>query len=148
MDSLSDMFNNCGIAPTIQMDSIISSLNEINNDIHIGDIAVLTVVNWIRKNPFHCFPKRKKEWISTINGNLHLNRVRMFSIQNRRTNIYYIDGEHILDLLLQRDFLYQNNYRIYCNQQAIETQTPVFKCGKRKNTNIIERHTKCNRVHQ
>jgi hypothetical protein len=95
------------------------------------NLAVLTVVNWIRKNPCHSFPKRKNGWIKTIGGSRHLNCVKIFNSQTRRSEKHYINEENIFNLLLTRGYFSQINNRIYCERNKIDNESVVYRCGKR-----------------
>ena len=131
MEDLSNYFNNCSVTPGIEMNEILASVNEIDQEIKINNLGMLTVINWIQRNPNHCFPKRKREWINTINGNRHLKRVRIFNINKRRTEVFTINGETILEQLLNNNYFYQIKFRIYCNRQRIEKSETIYRCGKR-----------------
>jgi hypothetical protein len=160
MNGLSEIFNKCNISSTIEkdnrivddfvfsLDDLVFSLDEIRLGIQIDNLAILTIVNWIRTHPSHCFPKRVKEWINTINGNRHLNCVRIYNSVTRTSLKYYIEASRIFNLLIRREYLYQINFRIYCNRQLIESVSDVYTCGKRKSRHcVIDRPLKYIRDH-
>ena len=140
MNNLTEIFNKFSLSQkVIDMNDLLTSVEEIHSEIQIDNLAVLTIINWIRNNPGHSFPKRKKGWINTISQSQHLNCVRIFNSQTRRCEKYYINGEKIFGILLSRGYLYQIKTRIYCDSRQIENQSEVYCCGKRKTTLVEER---------
>ena len=138
MISLTTLFNKCSLTNSVlSMNDLLTSVEKINSEIQIDNLAVLTVVNWIRKNPCHSFPKRKKEWIKTIGGSRHLNRVKFFNSQTRRSEKHYINEENIFNLLMSRRYFYQINNRIYCDRNKIDNESVVYRCSKRKIENNL-----------
>ena len=90
-------------------------LSEIDNELSIMDQAIEKVVTWIDRNPHHSFPKSIKSWKATLQGNRHLNHVRLYATDKES---YYpfqkvnIDVDQLFEQLVRRGYFLVDRSRV------------------------------------
>lgn len=124
-----------------KMSDLDDALTDITKDQDIMDMAIEKVAVWIDRNSHHSFPKRYKSWINSLQGNRHLNHVRVYQKdwedeEYSCSRKVMINAEELFEQLVRRNYLFIDGRRVrisWINSRLVRGDTSRIK--RRRITN-------------
>jgi len=144
MNELQDIINDIKIHPeSFNFDDMNKEIKEMQFKMYCKQAVYRNISNWIKNNPHHTFPKKKRRWINTIRSHRNLICVKydcdvkelLLAMKNNTPIPDYLKGlsYYVYDVIQykedSRKILSNNDKFIIVYANEYEAYQNLFDCG-------------------
>ena len=144
MNELQNIINDIKIQPnSFQFDDMNKEIKEIQFKMFCKQAVYKNITNWIKNNPRHTFPKKKKRWINTIRSHRNLICVKyecdvkelLYAMKNKTPIPDYLKGlsYYVYDVIQYQEdshkIIFDNDKYIMVYANEHDAYQHLFDCG-------------------